>query len=84
MRLFVYSQTDVVIDLTHPDVVVENLKLLLDDGIHAVVGATGLGVHLDVPRRAGEQDRPVAGAGHQLIEVGLNHQDTGPLLRGHV
>jgi len=35
------SQTDVVIDFTHPDVVMDNLKFLIDNGIHAVVGTTG-------------------------------------------
>jgi 4-hydroxy-tetrahydrodipicolinate reductase len=33
--------TEVVIDFTHPDVVMENLKFLIDNGIHAVVGTTG-------------------------------------------
>src|SRR5690242_9593115 len=35
------SQTEVVIDFTHPDVVMDNLKFLIDNGIHAVVGTTG-------------------------------------------
>jgi 4-hydroxy-tetrahydrodipicolinate reductase len=35
------SQTQVVIDFTHPDVVMDNLKFLIDNGIHAVVGTTG-------------------------------------------
>ncbi|MGE2727526.1 4-hydroxy-tetrahydrodipicolinate reductase [Mycolicibacterium pulveris] len=35
------TDTDVVIDFTHPDVVMENLKFLIDNGIHAVVGTTG-------------------------------------------
>jgi 4-hydroxy-tetrahydrodipicolinate reductase len=35
------SQTGVVIDFTHPDVVMDNLKFLIDNGIHAVVGTTG-------------------------------------------
>jgi len=35
------SSTDVVIDFTHPDVVMDNLKFLIDNGIHAVVGTTG-------------------------------------------
>src|SRR5690348_1811215 len=38
---FVDSQTEVVIDFTHPDVVMDNLKFLIDNGIHAVVGTTG-------------------------------------------
>lgn len=35
------SRTDAVIDFTHPDVVMDNLKFLIDNGIHAVVGTTG-------------------------------------------
>ena len=35
------SGTQVVIDFTHPDVVMDNLKFLIDNGIHAVVGTTG-------------------------------------------
>src|SRR3954452_21834725 len=33
--------TDAVIDFTHPDVVMDNLTFLIDNGIHAVVGTTG-------------------------------------------
>lgn len=39
--LFTDSQTEVVIDFTHPDVVMDNLKFLIGNGIHAVVGTTG-------------------------------------------
>ena len=39
--LFTDTQTRVVIDFTHPDVVMDNLKFLIDNGIHAVVGTTG-------------------------------------------
>ena len=35
------SSTEVVIDFTHPDVVMDNLQFLIDSGIHAVVGTTG-------------------------------------------
>ncbi|CDO10799.1 4-hydroxy-tetrahydrodipicolinate reductase [Mycolicibacterium cosmeticum] len=35
------TNTEVVIDFTHPDVVMDNLKFLIDNGIHAVVGTTG-------------------------------------------
>jgi 4-hydroxy-tetrahydrodipicolinate reductase len=38
---FVDGGTEVVIDFTHPDVVMDNLKFLIDNGIHAVVGTTG-------------------------------------------
>jgi 4-hydroxy-tetrahydrodipicolinate reductase len=41
LSLFVDSGTEVVIDFTHPDVVMDNLKFLLNNGIHAVVGTTG-------------------------------------------
>ncbi len=35
------TDTEVVIDFTQPDVVMDNLKFLRDTGIHAVVGTTG-------------------------------------------
>ncbi|OBG13193.1 4-hydroxy-tetrahydrodipicolinate reductase [Mycolicibacterium celeriflavum] len=35
------AQTEVVIDFTHPDVVMDNLRFLVENGIHAVVGTTG-------------------------------------------
>ncbi|WP_111511153.1 4-hydroxy-tetrahydrodipicolinate reductase [Mycobacterium kyogaense] len=35
------TDTEVVIDFTHPSVVMDNLKFLIDNGIHAVVGTTG-------------------------------------------
>jgi 4-hydroxy-tetrahydrodipicolinate reductase len=41
LSLFVDTDTAVVIDFTHPDVVMDNLKFLIDNGIHAVVGTTG-------------------------------------------
>jgi 4-hydroxy-tetrahydrodipicolinate reductase len=41
LSLFTDSQTEVVIDFTHPNVVMDNLKFLIDNGIHAVVGTTG-------------------------------------------
>jgi 4-hydroxy-tetrahydrodipicolinate reductase len=41
LSLFVDSDTEVVIDFTHPSVVMDNLKFLVDNGIHAVVGTTG-------------------------------------------
>jgi 4-hydroxy-tetrahydrodipicolinate reductase len=41
LSLFTDSATDVVIDFTHPDVVMDNLEFLIGNGIHAVVGTTG-------------------------------------------
>ncbi|MFN8070721.1 MAG: 4-hydroxy-tetrahydrodipicolinate reductase [Mycobacterium sp.] len=41
LSAFTDSGTQVVIDFTHPDVVMNNLKYLVDNGIHAVVGTTG-------------------------------------------
>ncbi|GGK95623.1 4-hydroxy-tetrahydrodipicolinate reductase [Nocardia jinanensis] len=38
---FVDSGTQVVVDFTHPDVVMGNLEFLVENGIHAVVGTTG-------------------------------------------
>lgn len=41
LSTLVDTQTDAVIDFTHPSVVMDNLKFLIDNGIHAVVGTTG-------------------------------------------
>jgi 4-hydroxy-tetrahydrodipicolinate reductase len=41
LSLLTENKTEVVIDFTHPDVVMDNLKFLIDNGIHAVVGTTG-------------------------------------------
>ncbi len=38
---FTETDTRVVVDFTHPDVVMGNLKFLVEHGIHAVVGTTG-------------------------------------------
>ncbi|MFD6859591.1 4-hydroxy-tetrahydrodipicolinate reductase [Rhodococcus sp. NPDC060090] len=37
----VTSGAQVVVDFTHPDVVMDNLQFLIENGIHAVVGTTG-------------------------------------------
>jgi 4-hydroxy-tetrahydrodipicolinate reductase len=41
LSLFTDANTEVVIDFTHPDVVMDNLKFLIDNRIHVVVGTTG-------------------------------------------
>ncbi len=41
VSLLTDTDTEVVIDFTHPGVVMDNLKFLIDNGIHAVVGTTG-------------------------------------------
>ena len=41
LTLLTDGATQAVIDFTHPDVVMGNLKFLIDNGIHAVVGTTG-------------------------------------------
>ena len=38
---FTDSQTEVVVDFTHPSVVMDNLQFLIEAGIHAVIGTTG-------------------------------------------
>lgn len=38
---FVENSAQVVVDFTHPDVVMNNLQYLVENGIHAVVGTTG-------------------------------------------
>lgn len=41
MSLLTEASTEVVIDFTHPDVVMANLEFSIANGIHAVVGTTG-------------------------------------------
>ncbi|GAB09294.1 dihydrodipicolinate reductase [Gordonia araii NBRC 100433] len=41
LSAFVDSETRVVVDFTHPDVVMDSLEFLVENGIHAVVGTTG-------------------------------------------
>jgi 4-hydroxy-tetrahydrodipicolinate reductase len=41
LTAFTDSQTEVVVDFTHPDVVMGNLEFLISAGINAVVGTTG-------------------------------------------
>ncbi len=41
LSLLTDGNTEVVIDFTHPDVVMGNLEFVIDNGIHAVVGTTG-------------------------------------------
>jgi 4-hydroxy-tetrahydrodipicolinate reductase len=41
LSLFTETNTEIVIDFTHPDVVMDNLKFLINNQIHAVVGTTG-------------------------------------------
>lgn len=41
LSALVDTDTDVVIDFTHPSVVMGNLKFLIDNGINAVIGTTG-------------------------------------------
>jgi len=41
LSLLTDAGTEVIIDFTHPDVVMDNLEFLIGNGIHAVVGTTG-------------------------------------------
>ena len=61
LSLLTDTNTEVVIDFTHPDVVMGNLEFLIDNGIHAVVGTTGF-----TAERL-EQVRVVAGGKHEHV-----------------
>lgn len=41
IEALVHSRAQVVVDFTHPDVVMDNLRFCIANGIHAVVGTTG-------------------------------------------
>src|ERR1700742_3852699 len=36
------ADSQVLVDFTHPDVVMDNIRFAIDQGIHAVVGTTGI------------------------------------------
>ena len=58
LETFVETGTQVVVDFTHPDAVMDNLKFLVFNGIHAVVGTTGFDdARLDTVR-SWVSDRP--------------------------
>ena len=49
----------VVVDFTHPDVVMDNLRFCVEHGIHAVVGTTGFDdARLATAARSGWPTRP--------------------------
>lgn len=58
LSLLTDSGTEVVIDFTHPDVVMDNLKFLIDNGIHAVVGTTGFTEERLAQVRSWLEDKP--------------------------
>jgi len=41
LEALVEARAEVVVDFTHPDVVMDNLRFCVEHGIHAVVGTTG-------------------------------------------
>jgi 4-hydroxy-tetrahydrodipicolinate reductase len=51
----------VLVDFTHPDVVMDNLRFAIDQGIHAVVGTTGLTDERLAMLREWLQDAPGVG-----------------------
>jgi 4-hydroxy-tetrahydrodipicolinate reductase len=58
LTAFTDSQTDVVVDFTHPDVVMGNLEFLIGAGINAVVGTTGFTDERIAQVRSWLADRP--------------------------
>src|SRR6202023_4388138 len=65
LSLFVDSGAEGVIDFTHPDVVMDNLKFLIDNGIHAVVGTTGF-----TDKRLSQDEHWVAGSPRTPVQMG--------------
>lgn len=55
------TETRVVVDFTHPDVVMDNLGYCVANGIHAVVGTTGFDEDRLASLRAQLGDRPRSG-----------------------
>ncbi|MGW6424736.1 4-hydroxy-tetrahydrodipicolinate reductase [Nocardia sp. NPDC055053] len=61
LETFTETGTQVVVDFTHPDVVMGNLKFLVENGIHAVVGTTGFDEARLAEVRSWLAQRPEAG-----------------------
>ncbi|TCJ99073.1 4-hydroxy-tetrahydrodipicolinate reductase [Nocardia alba] len=61
LETFTEAGTQVVVDFTHPDVVMGNLKFLIENGIHAVVGTTGFDETRLAEVRAQLTQRPEVG-----------------------
>lgn len=64
---FVETDTEVVVDFTHPDVVMDNLKFLVEHGIHAVVGTTGF-----TDERIAQVERWLANAPSSAVLIAPN------------
>ncbi|MFI5498894.1 4-hydroxy-tetrahydrodipicolinate reductase [Nocardia asteroides] len=62
LETFTAAGTQVVVDFTHPDVVMPNLKFLVENGIHAVVGTTGFDEARLAEVRSWLAERPEVGA----------------------
>ncbi|MFI9510177.1 4-hydroxy-tetrahydrodipicolinate reductase [Nocardia sp. NPDC052566] len=61
LETFTANNVEVVVDFTHPDVVMGNLKFLVENGIHAVVGTTGFDAARLDEVRGWLADRPGTG-----------------------
>src|SRR3954469_285644 len=58
------ASSQVLVDFTHPDVVMDNIRFAVDQGIHAVVGTTGFTREkLDTVREWLPRGAPTLGAG---------------------
>jgi 4-hydroxy-tetrahydrodipicolinate reductase len=55
------AAAEVVVDFTHPDVVMDNLRFCVDHGIHAVVGTTGFDTERIATLRSWLEPKPELG-----------------------
>ncbi|HEX5406059.1 MAG TPA: 4-hydroxy-tetrahydrodipicolinate reductase [Pseudonocardiaceae bacterium] len=55
------AAVEVVVDFTHPDVVMDNLRFCVDHGIHAVVGTTGFDAERIATLRSWLEHKPALG-----------------------
>jgi 4-hydroxy-tetrahydrodipicolinate reductase len=86
----------VLVDFTHPDVVMDNVRFAVDQGIHAVVGTTGFtderlatirGWLDDAPKRVGVLVAPNFGIGAVLAmkfaQLAAPHYDSAEVIELH-
>ena len=67
------ADSQVLVDFTHPDVVMDNIRFAIDQGIHAVVGTTGFDAERIATLRSWLEHKP------ELDDLIRRHSNDWPL-----
>ena len=78
LQSLVDSGAEVVVDFTHPDVVMDSLEFCIANGIHALVGTTGITGKVDVSEMMGSSVHlHVSSMGRDVVMVVSTMNMTG-------